>query len=49
VASLTGLTQQFLFGYQHKKYPSIASGIIDSCVTCFLLLLWSVLIFGLIR
>jgi len=50
VVILAGLTQYFLFGYRsNRPSPALADDIHDSCVTCFLLLLWSVLLFGLIR
>lgn len=50
VVSLTGFTQHFLFGYRSSSpHPSLVDEAHDSCVTCFLLLLFSVLVFGLIR
>lgn len=51
VASLTGMTQRFLFGYTSKLKtpPPFKFLCLDSAITCFLLALWSVLIFGLIR
>ena len=53
VLILTGLTQRFLYGYRahHRGTtpPPLADDVHDSCVTSFLLLLFSVLIFGLIR
>lgn len=50
VASLAGLTQHFLFGYRsNSPAPTLADDIHDSCVTCFLLLLYSALVFGLVR
>lgn len=51
VIIMAGLTQHFLFGYRSndQPYPPIGDDIHDSCVTCFLLLLYSVLLFGLIR
>jgi len=50
VVSLAGLTQQFLYGYRSNgPSPSLGDDIHDSCVTSFLLLLFSVLVFGLLR
>lgn len=51
VASLTGLSQRFLYGFTSKlkSPPDFSHLILDSCVTSYLLLLWSVLIFGLLR
>lgn len=52
VVSLAGLVQYFLFGYRARHdagVPPLKDDIHDSCVTCFLLLLFAVLIFGLIR
>ncbi len=53
VVSLTGLVQYFLFGYRThihtETLPDLKDDIFDSCVTSFLLLLFSVLVFGLIR
>jgi hypothetical protein len=50
-ASLTGLIQRFLIGYLSRLTdpPQFRYLLIDVCVTCFLLLLCNVLIFGLIR
>ncbi len=50
VVMLAGLTQHFLYGYRSKTQPpALADDIFDACVTSFLLLLWSVIVFGLIR
>lgn len=50
VITLTGLTQHFLFGYRSKDPScSLADDLHDSCVTCFLLLLFSAAVFGWIR
>lgn len=50
ILTLTGLAQHFLYGYRGgNPRAMLADDVLDSCVTCFLLLLFSVLIFGLIR
>ena len=50
VASLTGLTQYFLYGYRSNITPcKLSDDIYDASITSFLLVLWSVIIFGLIR
>ena len=51
VVSLTGLTQRFLVGYTARlnNPPQFRNLCLDAAITCFLLSLFSVLIFGLIR
>jgi hypothetical protein len=50
VMSLTGFCQYLLYGYRNKDNKGPLSGDIhDSCVTSFLLVLFSVLVFGLLK
>lgn len=50
VITLTGFAQHFLFGYRSQAAScALADDVHDSCVTCFLLLLFSTAVFGWIR
>ena len=50
VICLAAAAQHILYGYRGDCYgPPLKDDIFDACVTSFLLLLFSVLVFGLIR
>lgn len=51
VCMMAGIAQHFLYGYRStlRPHPQLSDDIYDACVTSFLLLLFSVLLFGLIR
>lgn len=50
VLALTGFAQHFLFGYRgNSAAPALSDDIHDSCVTAFLLSLFSAVAFGWVR